>query len=172
MQPPCCPDLCGQNGQVWDPERDDSPQKRSLLKITETRGGCLCGHIRFRAAGEAIFPHYCSCRQCQRWSGAPVVAWGDFPSRSLEWEGPGGAPALFRSSPGTQRAFCPRCGSTLAAIDDGSETVCLTLATLDDPDQFTPEAYSFKEQAPSWLVVEMNVGPTAQPSESGPTDET
>ncbi|WP_444543690.1 GFA family protein [Nocardia takedensis] len=29
-------------------------------------GGCLCGHIRYRAEAEAIWPHLCSCAHCQR----------------------------------------------------------------------------------------------------------
>ena len=38
-------------------------------------GGCLCGSLRYAVAAAPTNPHFCTCRQCQRWSGAPVVAW-------------------------------------------------------------------------------------------------
>lgn len=114
-------------------------------------GGCLCGRIRFVVSGRPRFPHYCSCKACQRWSGAPAVAWVGFPRRNLRWTGPGGAPALFRSSAGCQRAFCPRCGSTLAALDDGAPGIDLTLGCFDDPAPFAPGDHSFPAAAPPWL---------------------
>ncbi len=123
--------------------------------MAEYFGGCLCGNIRFRVADPATFPHFCTCRQCQRWSGAPIVAWVDFPAHSLVWDGPGGEPSMFRSSKQTQRAFCSRCGSTLAALDDGSDTVCITIATFDDSNLFVPESQSYRCNAPKWLHVEV-----------------
>lgn len=118
---------------------------------TTYSGGCLCGHIRYTATGEPSWPHYCSCRMCQRWSGAPVVAWVDFPRDTVTFDGPGGEPALFRSSKKTQRGHCPKCGGAIHALDDGADMICLTIATLDDPDALAPESYSFPKAAPSWL---------------------
>lgn len=119
------------------------------MKITEIRGCCLCDHVRFRVAGEVIFPHYYSCRQSRRWTGAPVVAWGGFPSRSLEWEGSGGAPTLFRSSPGTQHAFFSPLRQHPRRDRRWLGDVSFTIATLDDPDQFAPQAYNLKVKVPS-----------------------
>jgi len=53
-------------------------------------GGCACGRVSFSISGKASFPHFCSCNVCQRWSGAPVVAWVDFPLNALDWTGPDG----------------------------------------------------------------------------------
>lgn len=114
-------------------------------------GGCLCGNIRYRTDGTPSFPHFCSCRMCQRWSGAPIVAWVDFPRASLVFDGPGGEPTFHRSSATAQRGFCPRCGGTLCALDDGADTICMTVATLDDPNAIIPESQSYRESAPAWL---------------------
>jgi len=116
-------------------------------------GGCLCGAIRYRITGQPIRPHFCSCRMCQRWSGAPIVAWVDFPRDSVRFDGPGGEPSFFRSSQGSQRGFCPRCGGTLCAADDGSDKLCMTIATLDDPHAIVPTSRSFPDFAPVWLQV-------------------
>jgi hypothetical protein len=131
-----------------------TPRKPSAPEYT---GGCLCGRIRYRLTGKPMFPHFCSCHQCQRWSGAPVVAWADFPRKGLVWDGPGGEPALFRSSAGTQRGFCSSCGGTLCALDDGSDKVSMTIATLDDPNSLVPKSQSFRESAPVWLRVKAEV---------------
>ena len=48
-------------------------------KITEYEGGCLCNETTFTARGEPSNPHLCSCTMCQKSSGAPTVAWVEFP---------------------------------------------------------------------------------------------
>lgn len=122
--------------------------------MAEYSGGCLCGHVRYRIAGAPTRPHFCSCRMCQRWSGAPIVAWVDFPRDAVSFDGPGGVPTLFRSSATSQRGFCPRCGGTLCAVDDGSDKICMTIATLDDSHAIVPTSQSFPDFAPAWLRVE------------------
>lgn len=121
--------------------------------MTPFTGGCLCGKIRYSISGRPSFPHFCTCHQCQRWSGAPVVAWVDFPLTAVEWSGTLGQPSWFRSSPGARRGFCPSCGSTLCALDDGSKKVCITIATLDDANLVVPRSQSFPKSAPTWLRV-------------------
>ena len=116
-------------------------------------GGCLCGHIRYRSPGEPSFPHFCSCRMCQRAAGAPIVAWVEFPRETLAFDGPGGAPALYRSSEKMQRGFCPRCGGTICSMEDGSDKIYVTVATLDDPNAIVPQSQSYPGSAPSWLNV-------------------
>src|SRR5690349_13758256 len=74
--------------------------------MTAYRGGCLCGSIRYEATGQPDFPHLCSCRMCQTWSGALTIAWVAFPRENLAWTGPGGAPRMYRSSEMVERGFC------------------------------------------------------------------
>ncbi|MBI2990047.1 MAG: GFA family protein [Candidatus Magasanikbacteria bacterium] len=61
-----------------------------------------------------------------------------------------GKPALYRSSKKTQRGFCPKCGSTLFALDDDSKYICMTITTLRDKNKIIPEFESFKENSPKW----------------------
>ena len=114
-------------------------------------GGCLCGSLRYAVAAGPTNPHFCTCRQCQRWSGAPAVAWVDVPAAALRFDGPGGAPSWFRSSDIGERAFCRQCGGSVAARLDGADEIGLTIASLDEPDRFVPVRQSFPESAPSWL---------------------
>jgi len=117
-------------------------------------GGCLCGHIRFRATGPAEAPHTCSCRMCQRHTGALTVAWVEFPRNAVAWTGPGGAPATYRSSEASSRAFCPKCGSTIGAIDD-DPVVAIVTGVMDDPslEALRPLGHSFAARRPDWWKV-------------------
>lgn len=117
-------------------------------------GGCLCGHIRFMAVGKPGKPHTCSCSLCQRHSGALTLAWVEYPRQAVRWTGPGGAPAVWRSTAWSSRAFCPRCGSTVGAVDD-APTVALVVGAFDARKrrEFAPTAHSNKSQRPRWWHV-------------------
>lgn len=114
-------------------------------------GGCLCGRLRYTVTAEPSNPHYCSCGQCQRWSGAPVVAWLDVPFAATRFDGPGGAPAWYRSSERAQRGFCPSCGGTVFYRSNDSVLLGITTASLDKPDGFAPVKWSYPDSAPAWL---------------------
>jgi hypothetical protein len=116
-------------------------------------GGCLCGAVRFEVTGEGGNPHSCSCRNCQQHTGAPTVAWVEFARDQVRWTGSAGAPATYRSSDYSSRAFCPACGSSIGAIDD-APTVALLVGSFDDPAQaaFAPEYHSFEDGKPHWWL--------------------
>jgi len=126
------------------------------MKTRIFSGGCLCGHIRFEATSPAAKPHNCSCKMCQRHSGSLTLAWVEFPSTAVAWVGPGGAPATYRSSDYSSRAFCNKCGSTLGAIDD-KPVIALTLGAFDKPGaaELKPKGHSFRGGAPKWWHVEI-----------------
>lgn len=122
--------------------------------MTETiyTGGCLCGSIRFEAVGPAAKPHACSCKFCQRHTGALTASWVEFPRERVKWLGPGVAPATWRSSDYSSRAFCAKCGSSLGAIDD-DPMVALLIGTFDDSHapELEPEYHSFEGGKPAWI---------------------
>jgi hypothetical protein len=120
-------------------------------------GGCLCGATRFRAAGTPANPHTCSCRMCQRHTGALTTAWVEFPRDAVTWTGLGGPPAVYRSSESSSRAFCPTCGSTLGAIDD-APVVALLLGGFDTPSAtaLVPTSHSDSSARPAWWHVEID----------------
>ncbi len=114
-------------------------------------GGCLCGAVRFEATGPALKPHTCSCRMCQRHTGALTVCWVEFPKEAVTWTG---RPAFHRSSDFSSRAFCATCGSSLGAIDD-QPTVALLLGVFDraNAQELRPTAHSYRGGRPRWWCV-------------------
>jgi hypothetical protein len=88
---------------------------------------------------------------CQRHSGAPSLVWVSYPRDAVAWTGPGGVPSHWRSSPQSSRAFCPLCGSTLGAIDDGP-TIGLLAGSFDRPNLrvLAPVGHSYRGSRPKW----------------------
>jgi hypothetical protein len=118
-------------------------------------GGCLCGSIRFSATSPAQKPHTCSCRLCQRHSGSLTQVWVEFAQDQVQRTGPGGAPATWRSSEWSSRAFCQTCGSTIGAVDD-APTLAIALGSFDSPNrkELAPVVHSYVSKRPRWWSVD------------------
>ncbi|MBE9604007.1 GFA family protein [Acetobacteraceae bacterium H6797] len=101
------------------------------------KGGCFCGHVRYEAHGEPFHPTVCHCADCRRIVGAPMVAW--FSVARGDYRLISGEPARFASSPGVERSFCPRCGTSLTyCAENYPGEIDIALATLDDPEALPP----------------------------------
>lgn len=123
--------------------------------MADWEGGCLCGNIRFRLTKAPEAAHSCSCRMCQRHTGSLTAVWVEMPRAAVEWTGPGGAPAVWRSSDRSSRAFCPVCGSSLGALDD-APVVALLTGTFDKPHlrALRPVRHSYRAARPRWWHLE------------------
>jgi hypothetical protein len=107
------------------------------------RGGCYCGAIRFEV-DDLFDAGYCHCSICQRFSGAPAVAWANTPARNFRLIR--GTPSAFSSSDHWVRYFCPTCGAPVyqrrpAPPVDGSDLLCILIPSLDDPRSVRPTAH-------------------------------
>jgi hypothetical protein len=113
-------------------------------------GGCLCGAVRYRAAGAGGHPTLCHCGSCRRASGAPVVAWVTFPRQDFAFTR--GTPVRYRSSPPVVRSFCGACGTALTyERADFPEAVDVTTASLDEPERFAPADHTWDAHRLPWL---------------------
>lgn len=117
---------------------------------TVLSGGCLCGRITFTAINPTNV-HSCSCDICQKHTGGQTVVWLEFAADDVQWTGEGGRPATWRSSDVSSRAFCPRCGSSLGAIDDGP-VIALLSGVFDQNDNpaFASDFHAFEDMKPQW----------------------
>jgi len=104
----------------------------------ETTGGCYCGALRYRAAGEPLFRGQCHCRECQYFSGGhPNVIIG-FAASGFEYT-QGQAKTFARDDleASAQREFCADCGThILTRSTTMPDAVILKVGTLDDPAVF------------------------------------
>lgn len=115
-------------------------------------GGCQCGAVRYKinAAPKALVN--CHCRDCRRAAGGPSLAWIIMPRAGFKYIS--GRPKSFSSSPPVTRSFCGDCGTSLTYQHESSpDTIDVTAATLDEPDEFAPTKEIWVEQKVNWEVL-------------------
>ncbi|HWA13057.1 MAG TPA: GFA family protein [Burkholderiales bacterium] len=132
-------------------------------------GGCLCGKVRYRIAGEPVVARICWCRDCQRIASNGTVN-AIFPGDALEISGVA-AEHVKAADSGNQvrRRFCPDCGSHLFADSSGRPGfIVLRVGTLDDPSSIRPGTNIWSASAPSWACLDPDLESVpAQPSPAG-----
>ena len=102
-----------------------------------------------RPRGSAV----CHCVSCRRTSGAQSVAWLTFPRREFSFVH--GEPADYRSSDEVSRTFCQSCGTSLTYKHDGApDSIDVTTASLDRPEEFPPTRHIWLEDKLPWEFVD------------------
>ncbi len=101
-------------------------------------GGCQCGAVRYHVRGGLEGAHLCHCRMCQKAAGNYFMPLAS--ASETEFTITRGEPAWFQSSDPVKRGFCQRCGTPLFFKTIGSDTIAVTLGSLDDPNAVEPES--------------------------------
>jgi hypothetical protein len=114
-------------------------------------GGCLCGSIRYVAAGEPVSVSICHCASCRKSAGAPSVAWAVYARDELSIVK--GELTIFASSPGVQRGHCSACGTYLTFFEVGEDTIDVAVVSLDDPNQLVPTKEIWLSRCLDWEVL-------------------
>ncbi|MNB63027.1 Glutathione-dependent formaldehyde-activating enzyme [compost metagenome] len=113
-------------------------------------GGCHCGHIRYQFSGALRDIAHCHCSICRKVSGGIVTTWITVPGSSFQWLA--GTPSRYDSSASCARFFCPQCGAQLALVTLLSpESIDVTIATLDHPEQAPAERHIWTDSQLPWL---------------------
>ena len=112
-------------------------------------GGCQCGAVRYRIAGELAEPHICHCRMCQKAAGNYFMPFAKTDRSAFELTR--GEPGWFHSSDPVRRGFCSKCGTPLFLETVGSDIVYVTLGSLDDPAALPPSRQCGTEAKMPWF---------------------
>jgi hypothetical protein len=114
-------------------------------------GGCLCGAIRYRLQGAPDWSAHCHCRSCQKATGAAFATWVGV--KKEKFQVIVGQPTICNSSPGVERSFCGRCGTSLTYVAEERwpGEVGVLAATLDDPAVAAPRAHVYVEHRLPWV---------------------
>jgi hypothetical protein len=114
------------------------------------RGRCLCGAIRYDTTGAPLWQAHCHCDSCRRATASPFTSF--FGMRDGAWAWTAAQPAVYRSSPGVERSFCPTCGTPMAFRSERSPgEMHFYAATLDDPSIFVPTAHDHAGERLPWV---------------------
>jgi hypothetical protein len=107
------------------------------------QGGCLCGQVRFDCLGEPAAIGLCHCLECRKATGAPFMAYADWPPARFSYRG--------RIDTVSGRSFCPQCGTRVFHLSDrGAEVL---LGALDEaPGDLVPTVEGWTIRRAPWLA--------------------
>jgi hypothetical protein len=108
-----------------------------------SRGGCLCGGVRYSVRGPLRDVVACHCSQCRRTSGHFVAATGAEASRVMLDEA--ATLVWYASSDTAERGFCGRCGGNLfwRPRDDPRGWLSIMAGTVDPPTRLKLKQHIF-----------------------------
>jgi hypothetical protein len=98
-----------------------------------TKGRCLCGAVRYEYDGEPMLVVHCHCDSCRRQTSSSIATFVLVKAEQTRFSGV--EPAVYESSPGVRRRFCPRCGSPIDYQTDARPGIVdLYAGTLEAPE--------------------------------------
>ena len=114
-------------------------------------GSCLCGAVRYTAAGEAQNFYHCHCTRCRKSSGAAHSS-NLFVKGTLTWDS--GEALVCRYKPPEAvrftNSFCTACGSRVPRFIERTGTVLIPAGSLDDEPGIRPQARIFQGSRAAW----------------------
>lgn len=117
-------------------------------------GGCLCGAVRYKAGKLSSPVTHCHCKECQKWHGAAFATWANVEMEHFTWSRGEEKLALYEHTAGWLRGFCRECGASLCiqpTRKHNGKIICITLGSLDDPPDKSPENHIFVSEQASWF---------------------
>ena len=120
--------------------------------MTSTRGTCLCGDLQFEAQLPTQWVAHCHCSLCQRAHGAPVVTWVGFQADQVHIVDPHARLQWYESTPGAERGFCRRCGTTLFFRSQRwAGELHIVRSNFDGPVDREPQMHVYFDTHAPWL---------------------
>jgi hypothetical protein len=120
--------------------------------MSEYKGGCICGAVRYTAKASPLVVRACWCRVCQYIGSGNATINLAFPADSVAISGELKDYASSADSGNhMHRRFCPKCGvHVFSHSDERSGFLVVRAGTLDDPSAAVPQANIWTKSAPAW----------------------
>ena len=118
------------------------------------RGSCLCKRVRFEIQGQLGAMSHCHCSMCRKATGAAFGTYAEVKIENLKIVSGAEVIMRYRSSPGVERTFCARCGSTLQFVSEKNPgKVEVALGTLDDDPGIKVPRHIFVASKAPWFDI-------------------
>ena len=120
-------------------------------------GGCLCGAVRFRAAGEPVRTMVCHCTFCQRLTGSTSYAESMYEIGAVEFRGEPPSQYSHRSDTSSRNVgvhFCSKCGTTVSlTFERWPEYRAISRGAFDDPNSVSITSHIWTRSAQTGVVL-------------------
>ena len=126
----------------------------AIENLVITKGQCVCGSVKFEIIQKPLGTGFCSCRICQRCTGAPILAWVAFPAEAVKFTND--KPNYYRLSLIGEKGFCGKCGSQVvyrSIKPEPAKFLVIPTAALDDPENYAPTWHTGIESQMPWLQI-------------------
>ena len=118
-------------------------------------GSCACGQVNYSITDEPFFTQACHCRDCKKSTGSSFVVHSMIHEDDLIINGEIDSTELPTGSGAGQRVyFCTKCGVYLYCkykVGEAEKRLALRSKTLNNPNQFPPEAHIFVKDKDPWI---------------------
>ena len=115
--------------------------------MTEGKGQCLCGAVKFVAKEISNNVVACHRGMCRRWGGGPLMAVSC--GTEVAFEGEENI-TVYNSSDWAQRGFCKKCGSHLFYRLKGVNEHQIPAGLFDNQESFNFDLQVFIDRKPSF----------------------
>jgi hypothetical protein len=118
------------------------------------RGSCLCRRVKFEIRGTPGPTSHCHCSMCRKATGAAFGTYAEVREENFKIVSGAELILRYRSSPGVDRTFCARCGSTLQYVSEKNPgKVEIALGTLDDDPGMRATGHIFVASKAPWFEI-------------------
>ena len=137
--------------------------------MATTHGTCLCGELKFDATLPTKWVAHCHCTLCQRAHGAPGVTWVGFDTGQVQIHDDQARLQRYESTPGAERGFCRRCGTTLFFRSQRwPGELHIVRSNFDGPVDREPQVHVYFDSHAPWLALGDD-GLARKPAPADPT---
>lgn len=115
------------------------------------KGSCLCGAIQYEVDDIPERMNICHCSMCRKITGSAYGVFAHIRSTNFKWVQGESTVSHYESSPQHDRAFCPRCGSSVPNSNEAyRDYTCIPAGTLDTDPRVKPMLQIFTGSKAPW----------------------
>ncbi|MEM9715501.1 MAG: GFA family protein [Pseudomonadota bacterium] len=106
--------------------------------------------MTWETSAAPLWAGHCHCNSCRRATAAPFTSFLGVPTESVAWSGQ--MDAQHSSDGAVTRRFCTKCGTQMSYQSRAwPDETHLYAATMDQPEQFRPEAHFHYGERLDWI---------------------
>ena len=117
-------------------------------------GKCLCGEVKYKITDKPLFTQACHCKDCKILTGSSYIVNTSVLENTLLIEGEVSSSIKMKAGSGAfyRTYFCAKCGTYVYAdYDSAVGRLTVRTKTLDNSENFPPQAHIFIKDRDPWL---------------------
>jgi len=117
-------------------------------------GKCLCGEVKYKITDKPLFTQACHCKDCKILTGSSYIVNTSVLENTLLIEGEVSSSIKMKAGSGAfyRTYFCAKCGTYVYAdYDSAVGRLTVRTKTLDNSENFPPQAHIFIKDKDPWL---------------------